>query len=334
MPSNVRWLSCLKGKKIVYWADVSMSIVLQMTAGPRTGSRRVLQQGQRLLVGAGNWSDFPAGDSQMSAAQFIVRCLPSGAWIENLSSSHGIRINGLVVKSRKLSDGDIVSAGTCEYIIRIRTEKTLHRMKIPLVGTAEFSHQFRRSVSDSRRLSSSVSECARLIHPQLWSESVRLRNQGVGIPPLKLLKAVSQFRSAAMIIDSVVLPKLKSTTVSIAPSQLFPLSSHANQSGQLVIVDGLPIADLHSALAFLWEKSDVLFFVPIDHTQRYRHRFAESSLWKDRTIGQISKLLVDGSFALREGTFRYLDCVIVPRENGWVLLSRPAAMAQQSQNSA
>ncbi|MEZ6130492.1 MAG: hypothetical protein R3C59_17540 [Planctomycetaceae bacterium] len=312
-----------------------MNLVLQITRGPRRGTRRVLQAGQRAVIGAANWSDFPCHDSAMDDTQFLVKCLRSAGWVQNLSGSVKLMVNGVVVQKKRLGQGDIVTAGNCDFLASIRRhEGVFEDLKIPLVGTDDFAQQFNRRIVAPRISKVGLIPDRNTVFPEAWAESVRLKNEGKGIPSLGLLKSLATNGKAGLLIDTSAAPDVFAADSPVRPEHMIPLSSPEDRQCYLFLVDSQPLADLHRLLSRLWLDGRVIFFVPIDATLRHRNRFSESSLWRGRTAGQISGLLTDGPASLQEGVFRYLESVLLPNDVGWTLLSRAAISYDQLHRSS
>lgn len=299
-----------------------MNLVLQMTRGPMHGTRRVLQPGQRAVIGSSNWSDFPSRDVTMEDHQFLVKCLRTAGWVRNLSASASLMVNGVVVQSRRLGDGDIISAGGCDLIAGIRDRRKLFEgLTLPLAGSQEFSEQFDRRFVAPRVSSVGVVADRGTVFPGVWGESIQAQSEGIGIPPLSVLQEVARNASAGLLIDAAAAPGLFAAGTGVRPEQIIPVSSPDDQRCFLFLLEQTPLELLHVVLSRLWMDGQVIFFVPADETLRHRNRFTESSLWQGRTAGQVSSLLTDGPVVLREGIFRYLESVILPTEGGWTVLS-------------
>lgn len=289
------------------------------------GTRRVLQPGQRAIVGASNWSDFPSRDPTMEDHQFLVKCLQSAGWVKNLSATASLMVNGVVVQSRRLGDGDIISAGGCDLIAGIRDQRSLFQgLQLPLAGTKQFSDQFNRRYVAPRISSVGVVADRGTVFPDAWGESISAQTDGDGVPPLHVLQMLARNSAAGLLVDATAAPGLFGHGTGIRPEHVIPLSSPDDQQCFLFLLEQASLEQLHMLMTKLWLDHQVIFFVPVDSSLRHRNRFAESSLWRGRKAGQVSSLLTDGPAILREGVFRYLESVILPVEGGWTVLSRAA----------
>ena len=217
-----------------------------------------------------------------------------------------------------------MSAGDSQFIARIRGRRSpVRELNAPLVGTEGFVAQFTRSVITQ---CSSFGEKFRgsTMSGESWSESSRVAKTGKGVPSQSLLEAATCLRAAALILDNCAVARLMAGDSRYSESDFFPLE--ANQAGtqeHLFLLDNKPLAELYFILDSEWAGQNVAFLVPFGTRADFRKHMLESSLWRDRTVRQASRLLVDGSYALREGLFKHIDSVVVPTEDGWMLMSRP-----------
>lgn len=261
----------------------------------------------------------------MEDHQFLVKCLRSAGWVKNLSATANLMVNGVVVQSRRLGDGDIITAGGCDLIAGIRDQQSLFQgLHLPLAGTQQFTDQFNRRFVAPRVSSVGLVADRGTVFPGAWGESIDAQTEGPGVPPLSVLQMLARNGSAGLLVDAAAAPGLFAKGTGIRPENVIPVSSPEDQQCFLFLLEEASLEQLHSLLTRLWMAAQVIFFVPVDATLRHRNRFAESSLWRGRTAGQVSSLLTDGPVILREGIFRYLESVILPVDGGWTVLSRAA----------
>ena len=96
--------------------------------------------GQRALVGCGNWSHFPVDDISIGDPQFLIQHDPTGVEVKNVSETAMLFVNGLRSLGRKLTDGDVIGVGNCEFTVEIRgANGHLGHLNLPLVGTVQLS---------------------------------------------------------------------------------------------------------------------------------------------------------------------------------------------------
>jgi hypothetical protein len=320
-----------------------MLVILRISRGPHVGVSRALMPGQRALVGCGNWSHFPVDDLSIGDPQFLIQHDPTGVEVKNVSETAMLFVNGLRSVCRKLTDGDVISVGDCEFTVEIRgAHGHLGHLNLPLVGSVQLSDDFGLSVRLTETLEQRTGGNRITIHPDFWTESIRLRNRGTGVPSLRILKNISRRRRCGLIVNAGVIDEVrelrKLTDKNCSPIQPAPASGSAHQADEspiplerpepgsalLWVVDSLSTEDIHPILERFWSTKEILFFVPVDHSSKYRARFGNSKLWTNRTVDQLTTLLIAGSIHVRESAFRFLDALLLPTavpEVGWILLS-------------
>ena len=127
-----------------------MLVILRISRGPQVGVSRALMPGQRALVGCGNWSHFPVDDGSIGDPQFLIQHDPTGVEVKNVSETSMLFVNGLRTVCRKLTDGDVISVGDCEFTVEIRgAHGHLGHLNLPLVGSIQLSDDFGLSVTES-----------------------------------------------------------------------------------------------------------------------------------------------------------------------------------------
>ena len=120
------------------------NIMLRISAGPGMGTCRVVNPGQTLLVGTSKECGWILDDSSIDDVVFAIECARQGCWVEGQGNGRRMKVNGMTTNRRKLCDGDIISAGACSFIARLRgLSGALQNANVPLVGTAEFAQRFR-----------------------------------------------------------------------------------------------------------------------------------------------------------------------------------------------
>ena len=299
--------------------------------------------GQRALVGCGNWSHFPVDDASIGDPQFLIQHDPTGVEVKNVSETAMLFVNGLRSLCRKLSDGDVISVGDCEFTVEIRgAHGHLGHLNLPLVGSVQLSDDFGLSVRLTQTLEQRTGGNRITIHPDFWTESIRLHNRGTGTPTLRILKNISRRRRCGLIVNASVIDEVrelgKLTDKNCLPIQASLVSGSPNKAdGQSVptgpsepgsallwAVDTLSTEEIHPIVERFWATKEILFFVPVDHSSKYLARFGNSKLWTNRTVDQLTTLLIAGSINVRESAFRFLDALLLPTavpDVGWILLS-------------
>lgn len=301
-----------------------MLAILRVSRGPDAGASRALMPGQRALVGSGNWSHFPVGDASMADPQFLIKHNRSGVHVVNVSETNSLFVNGMKTSTRKLSDGDVIGSGDCEFVVQIRGDAGhLGHLNLPLIGTIPASDLQGSGLRVTQTLEQRTGGSRITIHPDFWTDSVRMRNRGTGIPGYDLLKKIARRRLFGLLVNNRVAADAASQE-GVEPSSVTALKSGENSEPQLWIIDSVRLTVVAEILAKHWATCDVMFFVPVENTQKYRERFQQSSLWLDRTVEQLTIMLMSGSLTLRESAFRFLDALLLPAPGthpGWTLLS-------------
>jgi hypothetical protein len=302
--------------------------------------------GQRALVGCGNWSHFPVDDGSIGDPQFLIQHDPAGVEVKNVSETSMLFVNGLRTVCRKLTDGDVISVGDCEFTVEIRgAHGHLGHLNLPLVGSVQLSDDLGLSVRLTQTLEQRTGGNRITIHPDFWTESIRLRNRGSGVPTLRMLKNISRRRRCGLIVNASVIeqvrelgqlgdkncspirPVIVPTTPQAESDQVDqPVRTEPSEPAKtlLWVVDSLEPEQIHPLVERFWTTKEILFFVPVDHSSKYRARFGHSKLWTNRTVDQLTTLLIAGSINVRESAFRFLDALLLPTaapDAGWILLS-------------
>jgi hypothetical protein len=320
-----------------------MLVILRISRGPQVGVSRALMPGQRALVGCGNWSHFPVDDGSIGDPQFLIQHDPTGVEVKNVSETSMLFVNGLRTVCRKLTDGDVISVGDCEFTVEIRgAHGHLGHLNLPLVGSIQLSDDFGLSVRLNQTLEQRTGGNRITIHPDFWTESIRLRNRGSGVPTLRVLKNISRRRRCGLIVNAGVIEQVrelgKLVDKNCSPIRQVVVPAAARTDSEQVIrpessepgaallwvVDSLDPEQIHPIVEQLWTTKEILFFVPVDHSSKYRARFGNSKLWTNRTVDQLTTLLIAGSINVRESAFRFLDALLLPTavpDVGWILLS-------------
>jgi len=84
------------------------------------GARRLPLTKNRSLVGRSRRADVMLGDDTVSRTQSLVWYDAGGTWIQDLASSNGTSVNGVVVSHpAELHDGDVVGFGTTRFNFRL-----------------------------------------------------------------------------------------------------------------------------------------------------------------------------------------------------------------------
>lgn len=95
-------------------------LVLEIISGPLTGKEVVAEANQVVRIGRTAKADFPTQDSFMSGEHFAVEG-DGRVWrMRDLKSRNGTQLNGQVVQTADLREGDRVHAGSTDFVVRIK----------------------------------------------------------------------------------------------------------------------------------------------------------------------------------------------------------------------
>ena len=111
--------------------------VLEVTAGPRKGSRLSIEPGERPTLGRDETSDFLVPDQKVSRRHcevFFAGELPT---IRDLASKNGTFVNDSRVGEIELKDGDIVRLGECELRFSLVDSRECFCCRAPVLAGEE-----------------------------------------------------------------------------------------------------------------------------------------------------------------------------------------------------
>lgn len=95
-----------------------MRIAIIAKTGPAAGRRIVLRGGQVARIGRTEWADFAfPEDPAMAEIHFAVHCGVHSAMIQALAVDRETRVNGSAMEKGILHHGDLVDAGSSQFII-------------------------------------------------------------------------------------------------------------------------------------------------------------------------------------------------------------------------
>lgn len=98
-----------------------MRVVLLVGSGSRKGSKKLLTGGQKLKVGRTEHSDWVfSDDDKMSRRHFEVWTDDVGAYLKDLGSTHGTKVNGKIVVETALNPEDEIVAGRTRFVVQIQ----------------------------------------------------------------------------------------------------------------------------------------------------------------------------------------------------------------------
>jgi hypothetical protein len=300
-----------------------MNVVLKMTRGPCEGTRRVLQEGQRVFIGRSRWTDFPAADATLADPQLVVKCTRTECWVQNLSLAATLMVNGVALQKKKLSHGDIVSVGHCDIMAKFRGQAgVVERILTPFVDMNSLAELFAGGVASLHLPPDHERDEEVVIPPTPSAEFYLSRDEGKGVPSIELLKKMAHNRHGCLILDAAAVPMLKKMPSILPVEWLHPVKMSFSAENHLFLICDRCVDDLHPILATLWPDHQVAFFLPRTETSPYLHRIGESAMWNGRTIAQVAGLLIDGPHTFRQSAFEYLDSLLLPKGFGWGVVSR------------
>jgi pSer/pThr/pTyr-binding forkhead associated (FHA) protein len=98
-----------------------MRLALEVTEGPLAGLKAEISEGQIVIIGRAERSDFHiAHDRYLSGRHAFVECARAGCRLRDLNSTNGTWLNGSRIIDAELLDGDMVLAG--RTMIRVSIE--------------------------------------------------------------------------------------------------------------------------------------------------------------------------------------------------------------------
>jgi len=99
-----------------------MPVVLEIVSGPLKGKKVVAQAHQIIRVGRTAKADIPTQDSFMSGEHFAVEGDGQVWRIRDLKSRNGTKLNGSIIASAEIREGDQIHAGSTDFVVRILPE--------------------------------------------------------------------------------------------------------------------------------------------------------------------------------------------------------------------
>lgn len=96
-----------------------MQVLLQITAGPATGRRFRLRQGQVARIGRTQWADFSVpDDAEMADVHFELGCNAQSCWLRQVNAAEILR-NGEPVEECRVRHGDLIAAGQSSFSVTL-----------------------------------------------------------------------------------------------------------------------------------------------------------------------------------------------------------------------
>ncbi|MDX2035623.1 MAG: FHA domain-containing serine/threonine-protein kinase [Isosphaeraceae bacterium] len=97
-----------------------MKIALEVTAGPHVGKVYTFDRHETFIVGRSSQAQFSVpNDGFMSREHFIIEFNPPACLLRDLGSTNGMRVNGLRVNTRRLYNGDVITAGGSSFVLHV-----------------------------------------------------------------------------------------------------------------------------------------------------------------------------------------------------------------------
>src|SRR3954452_21433722 len=98
-----------------------MNVTLTVTAGPHAGREFAFDRHDTFLVGRSKDAHFQLtyDDPYFSRRHFLVEVNPARVRVLDLKSRNGISVNGQVVPSADLTDGDELKAGHTVFRVTV-----------------------------------------------------------------------------------------------------------------------------------------------------------------------------------------------------------------------
>lgn len=101
-----------------------MRLVLEVISGPKAGQKIIAEAGESVTIGRTNKSNVELEDTFMSGQHFAIECVGGACGVRDLKSRNGTRLNGSPVKVAVLRDGDKISAGQTDFVVRVEADES------------------------------------------------------------------------------------------------------------------------------------------------------------------------------------------------------------------
>jgi serine/threonine-protein kinase len=113
-----------------------MLVELAVTAGPHVGRTFQFTEHSTFIVGRSSQAHFslPEKDPHVSRLHFLVEVNPPLCRLRNMSSVNGTLVNGTKVQQVDLKDGDTISIGVTELVVRLKTSAMPSGDDTPTLG--------------------------------------------------------------------------------------------------------------------------------------------------------------------------------------------------------
>ncbi|MGH9405571.1 MAG: DUF4123 domain-containing protein [Terriglobia bacterium] len=100
-----------------------MKLVLEVRSGLQAGKKIDVASGQLVRIGRTPRADmaFP-DDSHMSGIHFAIQSEEKACWVRDYKSTNGTLVNGQKVMEVVLREGDKITAGTTQFVVRIERD--------------------------------------------------------------------------------------------------------------------------------------------------------------------------------------------------------------------
>ncbi|MGH9402274.1 MAG: DUF4123 domain-containing protein [Terriglobia bacterium] len=101
-----------------------MRLILEVRSGPQSGKEIDVLPGQLVRIGRTARADAAfSDDSHMSGVHFAVQCEEKVCWVRDYKSTNGTLVNGQKIVEVALREGDKITAGTTQFLVRIEAGK-------------------------------------------------------------------------------------------------------------------------------------------------------------------------------------------------------------------
>jgi hypothetical protein len=123
----------------VMWYDTAnlsdpapVKLILEVRSGPETGKKIEVTPGQLLRIGRTPRSDVVfQNDVHMSGVHFAVQSDEHSCWIRDYKSTNGTLLNGQRIMEAALTGGEMITAGTTEFFVRLEKEASRQASTAP-----------------------------------------------------------------------------------------------------------------------------------------------------------------------------------------------------------
>ncbi len=103
-------------------SPAAVKLILEVRSGPETGKKIEVTAGHLVRIGRTPRSDIVfRNDAHMSGVHFAVQSDEHSCWVRDYKSTNGTLLNGHKIVEAALSGGEMITAGTTDFFVRVET---------------------------------------------------------------------------------------------------------------------------------------------------------------------------------------------------------------------